>query len=138
MGKKVIIAFLGNVKYDARCINISNTLFNYGYKVIIVDELDGENNILEHDRFKIIHIDTKTKTGIRRYWKYHFNVQKIARYEAGISSIPGKKNVIKLSSNESPFGPTSDVKKAILESLHKTNKYPDGNCSELKEAISNN
>ena len=81
MGKKVIIAFLGNVKYDARCINISNTLFNYGYKVIIVDELDGENNILEHDRFKIIHIDTKTKTGITRYWKYHFNVQKIARYE---------------------------------------------------------
>jgi len=66
------------------------------------------------------------------------NLRNINIYQGGISSIPGKKNIVKVSSNESPFGPTSGVKKAISESRLKTNKYPDGNCSELKEAISNN
>ena len=64
------------------------------------------------------------------------NLKNINIYEGGISSIPGKKDVVKVSSNESPFGPSISVKKAISESRLKTNKYPDGNCIELKEAIS--
>ena len=35
------------------------------------------------------------------------NLKNINIYEGGISSIPGKKNVVKVSSNESPFGPVS-------------------------------
>ena len=64
------------------------------------------------------------------------NLKNINIYEGGISSIPGKKDVVKVSSNESPFGPSISVKKAISASRLKTNKYPDGNCIELKEAIS--
>ena len=64
------------------------------------------------------------------------NLQEIARYEGGISSIPGKKNVIKLSSNESPFGPSKSVIRALSSSIAKTNRYPDGNCLELRKAIS--
>ena len=64
------------------------------------------------------------------------NLQEIARYEGGISSIPGKKNVIKLSSNESPFGPSKSVIRALSSTLAKTNRYPDGNCLELRKAIS--
>ena len=51
------------------------------------------------------------------------NLKNINIYEGGISSIPGKKNVVKVSSNESPFGPSIKVKKAISESRLKTNKY---------------
>ena len=50
------------------------------------------------------------------------NLQEIARYEGGISSIPGKKNVIKLSSNESPFGPSKSVIRALSSTLAKTNR----------------
>ena len=39
MNKNVIIAFLGNAKFDARCINMANSLFNHGYRVVIIDEL---------------------------------------------------------------------------------------------------
>ena len=66
------------------------------------------------------------------------NLKNINIYQGGISSIPGKKNIVKLSSNESPFGPGDSVKKGISQNRFLTNKYPDGNCSELKEAISNN
>ena len=40
-------------------------------------------------------------------------LNKIKTYEGGKSNIPGKKNIIKLSSNESPFGPSRKVLKAI-------------------------
>ena len=64
------------------------------------------------------------------------NLQEIARYEGGISSIKGKKNVIKLSSNESPFGPSKSVLKALSTVHKKTNRYPDGNCLDLRKTIS--
>ena len=43
------------------------------------------------------------------------NLKNINIYEGGISSIPGKKNVVKVSYNESPFGPSIKVKKAIIQ-----------------------
>ncbi len=63
-------------------------------------------------------------------------LKNIKLYEGGISSIPGKKQVIKVSSNESPFGPSLRVKKAISTAKSNTHKYPDGNCLELKNALS--
>ena len=64
------------------------------------------------------------------------NLRKIAKYEGGVSSIPGKKNVIKLSSNESPFGPSKSVQKVLLSVHKKTNRYPDGNSIALRKSIS--
>ena len=63
------------------------------------------------------------------------NLNRIKTYEGGKSIISGKKNVIKLSSNESPFGPSSRVLKAIEKVSKKTNRYPIADCSELKKNI---
>lgn len=79
MAKKVIIAFLGNAKYDARCINMANSLFNNGFKVIIIDEEDPENENLGSNSFEVRHVKTLRKSGFIRYWNYHCKLQKIAR-----------------------------------------------------------
>lgn len=59
----------------------------------------------------------------------------IKSYRGGISKIPGKKNVVKLSSNESPFGPSIKVIKKINEITSDSNRYPDGECVDLKMII---
>ena len=59
----------------------------------------------------------------------------IKSYRGGISKIPGKKNVVKLSSNESPFGPSIKVIKKINEIISDSNRYPDGECVDLKKVI---
>ncbi len=48
----------------------------------------------------------------------------------------GIEKVTKLASNESPFAPSAKVIEALKESLDHLNLYPDGNCYELKEALS--
>ena len=63
------------------------------------------------------------------------SLSNIKTYEGGESSIPGKRNVIKLSSNESPFGPSPNVVSKIRETIRKTNRYPDGEYKKLKKAI---
>ena len=55
-------------------------------------------------------------------------IEELAR-ELGLTKIS------KLASNENPLGISSKVKKAIKESLSSINRYPDGNCFELKKAI---
>ena len=47
----------------------------------------------------------------------------------------GLKKISKLASNENPLGVSAKVQKAINDSLSSLNRYPDGNCFELKEAI---
>ena len=64
------------------------------------------------------------------------SLRNIKTYEGGAFSIPGKRNVIKLSSNESPFGPSPRVVSKIRETMKKTNRYPDGENKKLKESIS--
>ena len=55
-------------------------------------------------------------------------IEELAR-ELGLSKIS------KLASNENPLGVSEKVQKAINDSLSNLNRYPDGNCFELKEAI---
>ncbi|MDQ0337645.1 histidinol-phosphate aminotransferase [Caldalkalibacillus uzonensis] len=43
--------------------------------------------------------------------------------------------VIKLASNENPFGPTPKVKQAILEASDNLALYPDGAAFELRQAL---
>ena len=56
-------------------------------------------------------------------------IEELAR-ELGLTKIS------KLASNENPLGISNSVKKAINDSLVNINRYPDGNCFELKKAIS--
>ena len=62
-------------------------------------------------------------------------VMKIAAYTQGESEIEGVESPIKLSSNESSFGPSPealDAYKAAAETLHR---YPDGSQSAVRRAI---
>lgn len=47
----------------------------------------------------------------------------------------GMKSVVKLASNEHPFGPSQKVLDAIAEGLVSLNRYPDAAALDLKEAI---
>lgn len=45
------------------------------------------------------------------------------------------KRVIKLASNENPFGPSARVLKAIQSAALQVNRYPDGDCFHLRKAL---
>ena len=47
----------------------------------------------------------------------------------------GLKNVIKLASNENPYGPSPKVLNAIAHASKTLNRYPDGDCYYLRSAL---
>jgi histidinol-phosphate aminotransferase len=62
-------------------------------------------------------------------------LDQFAPYQPGRRvSGPGGRSV-KLSSNESPFGPLPSVTEAIAEAVRGVNRYPDNGAADLIEAI---
>ena len=59
----------------------------------------------------------------------------IDAYVPGKSSAPGVDKVFKLSSNESPLGPSPAAIVAYNEAGKHLEDYPDGSASELRDAI---
>jgi histidinol-phosphate aminotransferase len=59
----------------------------------------------------------------------------IAPYVGGRASVPGLAKVFKLSSNESPLGPSPKAVAALSGALHDLALYPDGSSLALREAI---
>ncbi len=59
----------------------------------------------------------------------------IAPYKQGKSQIPGGGPVIKLSSNESCFGPGAAAVQAYRDAASVLHRYPDGTQTALREAI---
>ncbi len=47
----------------------------------------------------------------------------------------GLKSVIKLASNENPYPPSQKVLAAIAQAARDVNRYPDGNCYELRRVL---
>ena len=47
----------------------------------------------------------------------------------------GLKDVIKLASNENPWGPSPKAVAAIVKEARQVNRYPDGNCYYLRQAL---
>ncbi len=47
----------------------------------------------------------------------------------------GLKSVIKLASNENPYGPCPKALKAICRAAQQVNRYPDGDCYDLRQAL---
>jgi len=64
------------------------------------------------------------------------SINEIAKYVPGESKISGAKNVIKLSSNESPFNIPKKIYKIAGKLIEESNLYPDGDSSSLKLSIS--
>ena len=62
-------------------------------------------------------------------------VLEIEAYVPGKSSAPGVAKVIKLSSNETPLGPSPKAIAAYKAAADHLEDYPDGSASELREAI---
>jgi histidinol-phosphate aminotransferase len=62
-------------------------------------------------------------------------IMDIAPYVGGRSTAEGAARVFKLSSNESPLGPSPKAMEAFRASAEKLYAYPDGSSSHLKEAI---
>ncbi|MDO5603718.1 MAG: histidinol-phosphate transaminase [Paracoccus sp. (in: a-proteobacteria)] len=59
----------------------------------------------------------------------------IALYQGGASTIAGVENVIKLSSNENPFGPSERAREAVLRAAHSLHRYPPTDHGPLRRAI---
>ena len=59
----------------------------------------------------------------------------IAPYVPGKSSAPGVAKVFKLSSNETPLGPSANAIAAYRAAGEHLEDYPDGSASALREAI---
>jgi histidinol-phosphate aminotransferase len=59
----------------------------------------------------------------------------IALYVGGRSAVPGMEKVYKLSSNESPLGPSPAAVAALAAAAHDLQLYPDGSSRLLREAI---
>ncbi|HDR28104.1 histidinol-phosphate transaminase [Rhodovulum sp.] len=59
----------------------------------------------------------------------------IAPYVGGQSTIAGLSDVIKLSSNENPLGPSEKARAAFLRTVHSLHRYPSTDHAELRAAI---
>jgi histidinol-phosphate aminotransferase len=64
----------------------------------------------------------------------------LERYEPGLAiehveAAPGVRRIVKLASNENPFGPSPRALAAIAEALPRLHRYPDGPALALREAL---
>ena len=59
----------------------------------------------------------------------------IAPYVPGTSALPGAGKVVKLSSNETPLGPSPKAVEAYLAQAEFLSRYPDGSAAPLREAL---
>ncbi|NQU60247.1 MAG: histidinol-phosphate transaminase [Rhodospirillales bacterium] len=62
-------------------------------------------------------------------------IMNIDPYVGGESSLDGRDDVIKLSSNEGAFGPSPKAVAAYKDAGAALHRYPDGGCDVLREAI---
>jgi histidinol-phosphate aminotransferase len=67
--------------------------------------------------------------------KPRLGVLDIAAYVPGKSSAPGVAKIFKLSSNETPLGPSPRAIAAYKAAADHLEDYPDGSAIELREAI---
>ena len=74
MQETVVLIFLGDFFFDARCINMANTLIDAGMKLNIIDA--GENNNQYRDS-NIYHINLPDN-GVIKYVKFYFQIKKFS------------------------------------------------------------
>ncbi len=62
-------------------------------------------------------------------------ILEIVPYVGGRASVAGVEQVFKLSSNESPLGPSPKAVAALAKASHDLEQYPEGSAQILREAI---
>lgn len=65
----------------------------------------------------------------------HRHILDTLLYVAGEDSVPGFENPAKLSSNESPLGPSRGAIEAYRNTSAELSRYPDGGCVRLRQAL---
>ena len=63
-------------------------------------------------------------------------IMKIDLYQGGASQLEGQDEVVKLSSNENPFGPSPQAADAYSRSGKALHRYPSTSHEQLRQAIS--
>ena len=64
-------------------------------------------------------------------------IDSIKLYKGGVSKISGTDQIIKLSSNESPFGPSKKAVEAYEKTSEKLSRYPELTAESLQLTIAN-
>ena len=59
----------------------------------------------------------------------------IALYQGGVAHLDGVSNVLKLSSNENPHGPSDAAREAFSRAVHSLHRYPSTDHAALRTAI---
>lgn len=62
-------------------------------------------------------------------------IMDIALYEAGAATLSGRSDVLKLSSNENPFGPSEKAREAVAHAARTMHRYPSTDHASLRAAI---
>jgi histidinol-phosphate aminotransferase len=62
-------------------------------------------------------------------------ILQIEQYVPGESALAADETPIKLSSNETPLGPSPKAVTAFRQAAVELERYPDGNCTALRKAI---
>ena len=62
-------------------------------------------------------------------------IMDIALYQGGASHVEGLSNVVKLSSNENPFGPPNSAREALVRESCNLHRYPSTDHASLRNAI---
>jgi len=133
-------------------------------RTIVVDKIgklkENTNNIVDKKREKQVlsrllnlHKGNFSKDSLIRIWREIFHtsaniqlkknntlnskrgIDLINLYTGGTSNIPGIKKIIKLSSNESPFGPSQKVIEAYEKTSNQLSRYPELTAKSLQYAI---
>ena len=62
-------------------------------------------------------------------------IMDIQAYVGGKASLEGRDDIIRLAANESPLGPSARALQAYASTADGLNRYPDGGCAALREAL---
>jgi histidinol-phosphate aminotransferase len=62
-------------------------------------------------------------------------IMSISPYVGGASKVEGVENIVKLSSNENPFGPSEAAKEAFRRAAYELHRYPSTDHASLRMAI---
>ncbi|KAA9008281.1 histidinol-phosphate transaminase [Histidinibacterium aquaticum] len=62
-------------------------------------------------------------------------IMEIALYQGGASTLPGRSDVLKLSSNENPRGAPPSAMAAVTEAAARLHRYPPTDHADLRAAI---
>ena len=85
---------------------------------------------------EIFHTSANIQSHSNNILKGKRGIDTIKLYKGGTSKISGVKDVIKLSSNESPFGPSKEAMIAYANASKKLSRYPELTADTLQKALS--